>query len=66
MVSPKDIDECSTGRHSCGSNTRCQNNPGSYSCPCISGFKSTSSLAKSCQDIDECNPSSGMVHGCQM
>ena len=33
-----DIDECSTGSHSCGLNTRCINLPGTYSCPCKTGF----------------------------
>ena len=35
-----DIDECTTGDHNCKSNERCINRPGSFSCKCISGFKS--------------------------
>ena len=33
-----DINECSTGRHSCDLNSTCVNLPGTYSCPCKTGF----------------------------
>ena len=38
-----DVNECSTGTHSCGLNTKCVNLPGTYSCPCKTGFAGTSS-----------------------
>ena len=37
-----DINECSTGSHSCGLNAACINLPGTYDCPCKPGFTMTS------------------------
>ena len=35
----EDVDECSAGQHSCGTNSRCQNNNGGYTCQCDEGFE---------------------------
>eukprot|EP00736_Rhodelphis_marinus_P008642 Rmarinus@m.15608 len=40
-----DIDECSTGVHTCG--ISCQNTPGSFFCYCGDNYES-------CNDVDEC------------
>ena len=36
-----DIDECSEGTDSCGSQSLCVNTPGSFNCYCNSGYKLT-------------------------
>ena len=33
-----DLDECSTGSHSCDVNSVCQNSVGSYTCSCNAGY----------------------------
>ena len=33
-----DIDECSSGNHSCSANANCTNSFGSYECECFDGF----------------------------
>ncbi|XP_067419550.1 adhesion G protein-coupled receptor E5 [Emydura macquarii macquarii] len=58
----RDIDEClGPSRADCGPNAHCTNMPGSYSCSCIDGYKSSSGKAtfrgtseSICQDIDKC------------
>ena len=39
MVSFQDVDECSTGSHTCSSDGACVNTVGTYSCDCGPGFK---------------------------
>ena len=34
-----DVDECLVGSHSCPSNSRCSNTPGSYRCICLAGWR---------------------------
>uniref|UniRef100_A0AAV2KI02 Uncharacterized protein n=1 Tax=Knipowitschia caucasica TaxID=637954 RepID=A0AAV2KI02_KNICA len=56
---PLDIDECAQTTGRCGSNAECVNDPGSYDCVCVTGYKATNtSLAPSgsnpCIDMDEC------------
>jgi Calcium-binding EGF domain len=34
-----DIDECQLGNDVCSENTLCANNPGSFTCPCQSGYE---------------------------
>ena len=33
-----DLDECTTGSHSCDVNSVCQNTVGSYKCSCNAGY----------------------------
>ena len=33
-----DLDECTTGSHSCDVNSVCQNTVGSYACSCNAGY----------------------------
>ncbi|XP_028967181.1 low-density lipoprotein receptor-related protein 2-like [Galendromus occidentalis] len=47
-----DLDECSSGNHTCMQEERCINTIGSYRCDCPHGFHRNSS--GSCDDIDEC------------
>ncbi|CAH3133122.1 unnamed protein product [Porites lobata] len=54
----KDLDECTTGSHSCDVNSVCQNNAGSYTCSCNAGYTGD---GKTCNDIDEC---SSNAHSC--
>ncbi|XP_067424424.1 adhesion G protein-coupled receptor E1-like, partial [Emydura macquarii macquarii] len=62
----RDIDEClGLSRVDCGPHTHCTNMPGSYSCSCAIGYKSSSGKAtfrsaseNTCRDIDECARSS--------
>ncbi|CAH3179090.1 unnamed protein product [Porites evermanni] len=54
----KDLDECTTGSHSCDVNSVCQNTVGSYTCPCNVGYTGD---GKPCNDIDECSTNS---HSC--
>ncbi|CAH3191970.1 unnamed protein product [Porites evermanni] len=54
----KDLDECTTGSHSCDANSVCQNNAGSYTCSCNAGYTGD---GKTCNDIDEC---SSNAHSC--
>ncbi len=37
----KDIDECTTGTEICGSNERCDNTIGNYTCTCKFGYNGT-------------------------
>ncbi|XP_044179849.1 uncharacterized protein LOC122961271 isoform X2 [Acropora millepora] len=56
----KDLDECTTGSHSCDVNSVCQNAVGSYTCSCNAGYTGD---GKPCNDIDECSTSS---HSCDV
>ncbi|XP_073252205.1 uncharacterized protein [Porites lutea] len=56
----KDLDECTTGSHSCDVNSVCQNTVGSYKCSCNAGYTGD---GKPCNDIDECSTSS---HSCDV
>ncbi|XP_023652146.1 EGF-containing fibulin-like extracellular matrix protein 1 [Paramormyrops kingsleyae] len=47
----RDIDECATGRHSCGTDQICHNTRGSYTCQCHPGFQKNGDR---CVDRDEC------------
>ena len=38
MLSFLDLDECTTGSHSCDVNSVCQNAVGSYKCSCNAGY----------------------------
>ncbi len=49
-----DINECVTGYHLCGSNTVCENLPGSYNCSCLPGYRSQGYDSHTCINIDEC------------
>ncbi|CAH3197505.1 unnamed protein product, partial [Porites evermanni] len=52
------LDECTTGSHSCDVNSVCQNTVGSYTCSCNAGYTGD---GKPCNDIDECSTNS---HSC--
>ncbi|CAH3182513.1 unnamed protein product [Porites lobata] len=56
----KDLDECTTGSHSCDVNSVCQNTVGSYKCSCNAGYTGD---GKPCNDIDECSTNS---HSCDV
>ncbi|CAH3179782.1 unnamed protein product, partial [Porites lobata] len=56
----KDLDECTTGSHSCDVNSVCQNTVGSYTCSCNAGYTGD---GKPCNDIDECSTNS---HSCDV
>ena len=34
-----DIDECADSKHNCKENEKCENNKGSFTCPCKEGFE---------------------------
>ena len=38
VLSILDLDECTTGSHSCDVNSLCQNTVGSYTCSCNAGY----------------------------
>ncbi|KPP70310.1 EGF-containing fibulin-like extracellular matrix protein 1-like [Scleropages formosus] len=46
-----DIDECTTGRHTCAADQICHNTWGSYTCQCKPGFQKS---GDQCVDRDEC------------
>ncbi|PVD36008.1 hypothetical protein C0Q70_02978 [Pomacea canaliculata] len=48
----EDVDECAENPDVCGTQKRCVNNKGSYSCVCRPGYATTDDGV--CQDIDEC------------
>ena len=47
-----DIDECETHCYDCHKYATCRNNPGSYDCICMKGFKGD---GKSCRGYNENN-----------
>ena len=49
-VSLQDVDECSTGSHTCSSDEACVNTEGTYSCDCGPGLKWNSNKMQ-CQGI---------------
>eukprot|EP00117_Sycon_ciliatum_P034514 scpid22393/ scgid1136/ Pro-epidermal growth factor; Epidermal growth factor len=55
-----DVDECTSGTHTCASdqNATCANTLGSYQCLCSSGYTWTGSK---CSDVDECT---SLKHAC--
>ena len=55
-----DINECTTGQHSCDGNATCWNNPGSYSCVCNRGYNGNGTV---CHDIDECTTGLHVCYG---
>ncbi|KAK1342692.1 hypothetical protein QTO34_015458 [Cnephaeus nilssonii] len=62
----QDVDECTSGQHSCHQSTQCHNTKGSYECRCRSGWKPIYGSPNGpnntiCEDVDEC--SSGQ-HSC--
>ncbi|XP_028516914.1 adhesion G protein-coupled receptor E2 [Exaiptasia diaphana] len=56
----QDIDECSSGVHSCDANAQCTNTVGSYTCICLLGFNGD---GRTCSDIDECSSGSHSCNG---
>ncbi|KAJ7337945.1 Nidogen-2 [Desmophyllum pertusum] len=44
-----DIDECTSGNHSCPTKAHCINAIGSYTCECFHGYHGSQ-----CLDVDEC------------
>ncbi|XP_069036011.1 EGF-containing fibulin-like extracellular matrix protein 1 isoform X1 [Lepisosteus oculatus] len=57
----RDVDECSTGAHSCGPDQMCYNTRGSFSCQCSPGYQRT---GDQCVDKDECAGPSYCMHRC--
>ncbi|KAM6956690.1 EGF-containing fibulin-like extracellular matrix protein 1 [Aplochiton taeniatus] len=57
----RDIDECSTGRHTCGPDQTCYNTRGSFTCQCQPGYQRNGDL---CVDRDECFLSHYCMHQC--
>ncbi|XP_053372780.1 uncharacterized protein LOC123559692 [Mercenaria mercenaria] len=45
-----DIDECADGTHTCPADSTCVNTPGSYECPCNTGYKNNNNLCAICSD----------------
>ncbi|XDV50742.1 hypothetical protein PO909_019757, partial [Leuciscus waleckii] len=54
-----DIDECTTGLHSCHGKAICSNTVGSYTCSCQNGYFGD---GFQCQDINECQNNNGDCH----
>lgn len=48
----KDIDECTTDRHTCGAEQTCYNTRGSFTCQCPTGYNRN---GDQCVDINECS-----------
>ena len=44
-----DVNECGRRTDTCGANTYCANIPGSYSCPCNSGYTQNPYVRNSCK-----------------
>lgn len=57
----RDIDECATGRNTCGSEQTCFNTIGSYACQCPPGYQKNGDR---CVDRDECVSSHYCMHRC--
>uniref|UniRef100_A0A8C5HZ91 EGF-like domain-containing protein n=1 Tax=Gouania willdenowi TaxID=441366 RepID=A0A8C5HZ91_GOUWI len=56
-----DIDECATGRYTCGPEQSCQNTIGSYTCQCPPGYQKSGDR---CIDRDECVLGHYCMHRC--
>ncbi|XP_058240778.1 EGF-containing fibulin-like extracellular matrix protein 1 isoform X3 [Hemibagrus wyckioides] len=57
----RDIDECNTGRHTCGPDQICYNTRGSFLCQCTPGYQKN---GDQCVDRDECLMSHYCMHRC--
>ncbi|KAM8859776.1 EGF-containing fibulin-like extracellular matrix protein 1 isoform 2-T3 [Spinachia spinachia] len=57
----RDVDECATGRHTCGAEQTCYNTAGSFTCQCASGFQKNEDH---CADRDECALTHYCMHRC--
>ncbi|XP_042592312.1 fibrillin-3-like [Cyprinus carpio] len=58
-VQCQDIDECTTGLHSCHAKAVCSNTLGSYTCSCQNGYFGD---GFQCQDVNECQTNNGGCH----
>jgi hypothetical protein len=47
-----DIDECSTGTHTCHVNASCTDTIGSYSCTCFAGFTGNETYCEGREQTD--------------
>lgn len=57
----RDVDECATGRHTCGPEQTCYNTRGSYTCQCPPGYQRS---GDHCVDRDECALTHYCMHRC--
>ncbi|CAG6017086.1 unnamed protein product [Menidia menidia] len=57
----RDVDECATGRHTCGPEQTCYNTRGSFMCQCTPGYQRNGDR---CVDRDECALSHYCMHRC--
>ncbi|XP_041645108.1 EGF-containing fibulin-like extracellular matrix protein 1 isoform X1 [Cheilinus undulatus] len=57
----RDIDECATGRHTCGPDQTCYNTKGAYICQCQAGYQRS---GDHCIDRDECALTHYCMHRC--
>ncbi|KAK7901386.1 hypothetical protein WMY93_018155 [Mugilogobius chulae] len=57
----RDIDECATGRHTCGPEQSCINTRGSFTCQCPQGYVRS---GERCLDKDECSLTHYCMHRC--
>lgn len=57
----RDVDECTTGRHTCSADQICYNTRGSFLCQCQPGYEKS---GDQCVDRDECLQSHYCMHGC--
>ncbi|KAK1905289.1 EGF-containing fibulin-like extracellular matrix protein 1 [Dissostichus eleginoides] len=60
-VPPRHIDECATGRYTCGPEQTCYNTRGSYTCQCPQGYQKN---GDHCVDRDECALTNYCMHRC--
>ncbi|XP_058240776.1 EGF-containing fibulin-like extracellular matrix protein 1 isoform X2 [Hemibagrus wyckioides] len=57
----RDIDECNTGRHTCGPDQICYNTRGSFLCQCTPGYQKN---GDQCVDVNECQANQPCDHQC--
>ncbi|XP_024152909.1 EGF-containing fibulin-like extracellular matrix protein 1 isoform X1 [Oryzias melastigma] len=57
----REIDECATGRHTCGPEQTCYNTRGSFMCQCLPGYLRNGDR---CVDRDECTMGHYCMHRC--